>query len=330
MRLFRLLPILCSVTLFADQFSFQIYNDYFAGTDKHFTNGVSISWLDSNGQKDKSGSTTFYSDAMAGLIDSFPNLVEDGYRNYTAGASISQIMITPKDTTQKTAQYDDIPYAGYLALSLFAFEWDDESFKEYRGDFGVVGPEAGAENVQKSFHRLIGNPIPQGWDTQLRTHYIANALFRYGNKTWSAKNSGDMSSDWFNHIGFQAGNFTSDIFIGSMFRFGYNYVENFNVHYPYLREEAALLNSDGEHQGFGWSFTIGANGEYLAYSYILDAAKDEGYQTEKNPFNGAGYAGLDFYYDAHKLTLFYQAQTSMIKSQNSVDVYGGITYTYQF
>lgn len=325
MRLLRLLPLFCSVTLFADQFSFQFYNDYFAGTDKHFTNGMSISWLDSDSKKNSSGSTSYYSDLMSSLVDSLPSIYDAGYQNYTAGASISQIMITPKDTTKKTPQYDDIPYAGYLALSLFAFEWDSDSFIEYRGDFGVVGPESGAGHVQESFHKFIGNPVPQGWDTQLRTHYVANALFRYGDKTWS-----NNSSDWFNHFGFQAGNYVSDIFIGSMFRFGDNYVENFNVHYPYLREEASLLSIDGEHKGFGWSLTMGVDGEYLAYSYVLDAAKNEGYHTDKNPFNGSAYVGADFYYNAHKFTFFYQAQTSYIKIQNTVDIFGGITYTYQF
>jgi hypothetical protein len=43
---FRWLVVFFSLTLNADQFSFSFYNDAFAGTDKHFTNGISLSWLD--------------------------------------------------------------------------------------------------------------------------------------------------------------------------------------------------------------------------------------------------------------------------------------------
>ena len=321
--------LLCASHLFAHQFSFQVYNDYFAGTDKHFTNGVALSWLDTNGKKG-GNSTTFYSDAMIWLVDSLPFTDINNFNNYTAGASISQIMITPKDTTLSTPQYNDIPYAGYLALSLFVFEWSDYDFKEYRLDLGVVGKESGAANLQKNFHEMIGNPIPQGWDTQLRHRDIANALFRYGNKTWESGRGDSLNADWFNHFGFQAGNYVTDVFFGSMFRFGNNYSQNFNVHYPYLREEASLLRIDGTPKGFGWSFSLGFNVEVLAYSYVLDGAKSEGYHTNKNIANASGYAGLDFYYNKHKLTLFYQGQSSYIDTQHEIDVYGGIMYNYQF
>jgi len=40
------LLLLFSLTLNADQFSFLFYNDAFSGTDKHFTNGMSLSWID--------------------------------------------------------------------------------------------------------------------------------------------------------------------------------------------------------------------------------------------------------------------------------------------
>ena len=330
MRLSRWLALLCSVTLYADQFSIQFYNDYFAGADKHFTNGFALSWLDSDKNKADSNSSSGYSTLLLHIVDTIPSVNIDNYKNYTAGASLSQIMFTPKDTTLSTPQYDDIPYAGYLGLSMFLFEWDRDSFKEYRVDLGVVGKESGAGDLQKSFHRLIRNKIPQGWDTQIKTHYVVNALYRFGEKSWQKVNSDGITMDWFNHGGFQAGNNITDLFAGSMFRFGKNYTNNFNVHYPYLKEEASLLRLDGRHKGFGWSLTTGVNVEALAYSYILDDAKSEGYNIDKNYVNGSLYLGGDFYYYAHKLTYFYQVQSSYITSQKTVDIYGGLTYTYQF
>lgn len=330
MRLSRWLALLCSVTLHADQSSFLFYNDYFAGTDKHFTNGFALSWLDSDKNKADFNSTSGFSTFMLSIVDTIPYVDGNEYKNYVAGASLSQMMLTPKNTKVSTPQYDDIPYAGYLALSMYLFQWDSKSFKEYRVDIGVVGKESGAADLQKSFHKLIHDQVPQGWDTQLGTHYVVNPLFRYGEKSWKKDGVSGMSMDWFNHFGFQAGNFTTDAFAGTMFRFGKNYYKNFNVHYPYLREEASLLHVDKTHKGFGWSVTTGVNTELLLYSYIIDTAKNRGYHIDKNLVNASLYLGGDIYYDTHKLTFFYQAQSSYIISQKTFDIYGGLIYTYQF
>ena len=49
--------LLLSLTLHADKVAFSFYNDFFAGSDKDFTNGVSIYWLDES--KDNTGYTDF-------------------------------------------------------------------------------------------------------------------------------------------------------------------------------------------------------------------------------------------------------------------------------
>ena len=330
MKIFIWLVFFFGLTLHADQFAFQLYNDYFARTDKHFTNGVALSWIDSDGFVDDANATPLYSHIMFQVVNAIPCTNSDKYKHYTAGASISQIMLTPKDTTKKTVQYDDMPYAGYLALSLFEFEWDEKSFKEYRLDLGVIGSESGAANLQQGFHRFLKEAVPQGWDTQLGTHYVVNALYRYGEKSWTKSSSDGNNMDWFNHAGVQVGNFITDAFAGTMFRFGHNYTENFNVHYPYLREEASFLHVDKPHKGFGWSVSTGLNLEALAYLYPFDAANKLGYQDTLNPVDASVYLGTDLSYGAHKLTLMYQAQSSYLIKQKEVDIFGGLLYSYQF
>jgi len=319
-----------SLLLKADQYSFIFYNDFFAGTDKHFTNGMSLSWIDNGVRDSDSNSSNFYSRFMLNAITKLPLIEADSTKNYNAGISISQIIITPSDTTILTPQYDDIPYAGYLACSFYMFKWDATSFNEFRVDIGVVGEESGAEFVQNGFHKLIGNTKSKGWHTQLGTQYIANTMFRYGEITWHKNNFHTIDMDWFNQGGFEIGNFSTNIFIGTIFRLGQNYIKNFNVHYPYLREEASSLYLDEKHKGFGWSFSAGINNQLLAYSYILDRAKKEGYHTDKNLFNASIYSGFDLYYDTHKITFLYQSQSPYTQEQKEVDIFGGFVYSYQF
>ena len=319
-----------SLTLGADQFAFLFYNDVFAGTDKHFTNGMNLSWLDDSFGDIEETKENSYSNFIYEIVNTLPLAIMDNSKHHNAGVSLSQFIITPTDISLSTPQYDDMPYAGYLALAFYMFEWDKESFSEFRVEFGVVGKESGAEFVQKTVHKIIGNSEPKGWDTQLGTQYIANVLFRYGEKTWVNNNIHGLSMDWFNHFGIQAGNFVADVFGGSILRIGDNYVRNFNLHYPYLKEEASLLRLDTEHRGVGWSLSAGLNTELLAYSYILDEAKAEGYETQKNFFNISLYAGIDLYYEAHKLTFFYQSQSPYTTQQNNIDTFGGLVYSYQF
>jgi hypothetical protein len=321
---------LFSATLHADQFSFLFYNDVFSGTDKHFTNGLNFSWIDDSfGTREETKSNS-YNNFVFSIVDSIPYIELDGTKNHNAGISLSQIMITPNDISVSEPQYDDIPYAGYLVLAFYKFEWDKDSFKEFRMEFGVVGKESGAEFVQKGVHHVIGSEEPKGWDNQLGTQYTANALFKYGEISWQDNSINNLSMDWFNHVGFQTGNFITDIFAGSMFRIGDNYVKNFNLHYPALKEEASLLRLDNKHHGLGWSLSAGINTELLAYSYIVDEAKKEGYATDKNILNITLYGGADLYFDAHKLTFFYQSRSPYTKQQDSIETFGGLIYSLQF
>ncbi|MCK9455502.1 MAG: lipid A deacylase LpxR family protein [Sulfurimonas sp.] len=333
MQRLKLVLLFFSLTLNADQVSFSFYNDVFAGTDRHFTNGISFSWLDdtyraSHNDNNKSSS---YSNFTGKIVETLPFISPDRVKNYNAGISISQIMITPKDISVTTPQYNDLPYVGHLVLSFFMFEWDEKSFTEYRIESGVVGKESGTKFVQNIAHKFVSDTETKGWDTQLGTKYTINTLFRFGEISWEKNNINWLSMDWFNHFGVQAGNFMIDAFGGTMFRIGDNYARSFNLHYPYLKEEASLLRLDKKHEDdLGWSLSIGANGSLMAYSYILDEAKKEGYATDKNIINISLYAGADLYYDVHKLTFFYQTQPHYTTQQKKIDIFGGLVYSFQF
>ena len=324
------LIFLMTLSLQADQFALRFYNDTFARTDQHFTNGLSLSWLDNTFEHKNDSNLTPYSTLMYDLADTVSFGSMDVSQKHTAGIGLSQIPITPTDLTQSVPQYDDIPYAGYLALSFYLFEWDNTSFKEYRLETGVVGEESGAGWLQKKMHKIVGDTKPEGWDTQLGTDWMLNILYRQGYKSWTYHNSSGLSMDWFNHFGIQVGNYTTDAFAGTVFRLGQNYIENFNISYPYLKEEASSLRSYGKHHGFGWSLSAGINGELLAYSYLFEQSKKEGYELDDNTFNVSPYAGGSLYYDDYKITFFYQALSFSLNGEREIDTFGGFKLDLQF
>ncbi|MBL0707860.1 MAG: lipid A deacylase LpxR family protein [Sulfurimonas sp.] len=326
----RLILIFFAVTLNADQFSFAIYNDSITGRDQHFTSGVNVSWIDDSSGDTNATKQNSYSNFVYKLVDNLSFGLLDDSKEHSAGVSLSQVIITPSDLLISTPQYDDMPYAGHLYISSYLFEFDKSNFKEFRVEFGVVGKESVAEESQKLVHKIINSDDPKGWDNQLGTQYTLDILFRYGEISWESRTKNGLSMDWFNQLGFQAGNFTTDAFGGTMFRIGDNYIRNFNLHYPYLKEEASMLKLSKDHSGFGWSLTTGLNAELLAYSYILDEADDQGYDSDKNFANASAYLGADLYYDKHKFTLFYRLQSPYSSQSDDMDIFGGVLYSFQF
>jgi hypothetical protein len=115
-----------------------------------------------------------------------------------------------------------------------------------------------------------------------------------------------------------------------MLRIGDNYTQNFNVHYPYLKEEASMLELENKSHGFGWSLSTGINGEIVGYSYIVDQAQKDGYDIKQRVFNASLYIGAELFYNAHKLSYFYQSHSPYTYQQSTADIYGSLLYTYRF
>jgi len=179
-----------AVALQADTISYTFYNDFFGGTDGHFTNGASLVWLEDG--KDKR-----YTDKVLALAKgSF--FCSDDTMHYNAGINVQQTIVTPENTQLSTPQYNDLPYAGYLSISSFLFKWDKKGFTEYSIEAGIIGKYSGAEFVQKTFHKIIGSNQPQGWDTQLSTQFTLNLLLQHGTISWQGNVGDDFQADWFN------------------------------------------------------------------------------------------------------------------------------------
>ncbi|MEA1893341.1 MAG: DUF2219 family protein, partial [Campylobacterota bacterium] len=78
------LLVFFSLTLNADQFSFLFYNDFVAGTDRHFTNGVSLSWIDDSFGDVNETKANSYSDFVYGVADTLSFGILDGSKQHYA------------------------------------------------------------------------------------------------------------------------------------------------------------------------------------------------------------------------------------------------------
>lgn len=86
-----------------------------------------------------------------------------GHQMYTA----SDIKLPPGRVAPP-----DHPYAAWLFGGVSAaFDRDDGSHYAFGLDAGCLGPCAGGEWTQTHLHRLLQQPLPQGWSKQVRNEF---------------------------------------------------------------------------------------------------------------------------------------------------------------
>ena len=145
-------------------FSFYFENDLIAKTDRHYTNGVKLSWIspDLTGYAE-SGKLPDWS---LPFVRWLPFINEPGFQRNVA-LSMGQNIYTPEDISREDLIEDDRPYAGWAYLGIAFHSKNERRLDTMEFQLGVVGPGSGAEQAQKIVHRNIDNQRPNGWDNQL-------------------------------------------------------------------------------------------------------------------------------------------------------------------
>ena len=169
-------------------------NDLFAGEDRYYTNGVRASWI-----TPEEGVPGLLRD-LGRLIPFFPG--EGELKN---SWSIGQSMYTPRDLEADPPDPDDRPYAGWLYVSGGLAEETGQRLDRLSLTLGVIGPASLADVSQKEIHRIVGAPVPRGWDHQLENEGTVmvsyerqiRALVQTGADGWQV----DLTPHWGGTLG---------------------------------------------------------------------------------------------------------------------------------
>lgn len=161
-----------------------------------------------------------------------------GQELYTASdINLPPQLISPKDH----------PYAGWLYAGVFNESYKSDGTRYKFGiDAGCIGPCAGGEWTQTHLHRLIRQPLPQGWAGQIKNEW---GVVLYGDMTpvrWQFGKSIDLAPN----IHGRFGNIFTDAGIGLTLRAGELHVL---PHEPalhgYLRFDADAIGYNATLQG---------------------------------------------------------------------------------
>jgi hypothetical protein len=240
------------------EFQLFIENDILAGTDRYYTNGFKFGF----GVPFETLSDVFKVPAKYTL-----DIFSDPQGSYNFGLFVGQNIYTPRDITVAAPQPYDRPWASWLYMGGVAQRVKGNRLDTAEFDIGVVGPPSLGEQVQSSWHKLIGVAQPEGWDNQSPSELGFSVAYlqkrKYGNANFEVVP----------HGGFTIGTVSTLARVGGIMRAG----QNMTGFGPDTIEPggAMLQNTRREHDGAGrpryeWYGFVGADVRYVAHNIFLD------------------------------------------------------------
>ncbi|MES2046968.1 MAG: lipid A deacylase LpxR family protein [Pseudomonadota bacterium] len=141
----------------------------------------------------------------------------------------------------------DHPYAGWLYTGVFR-EFADKTGTASRigVDLGCLGPCAGGARTQTQLHKLIDQPLPQGWSTQLQQEWGAVLSGEWSPARWQLAKNIDLQP----RVKARFGNIFTDASIETILRLGQlNDLPEQTANFGFLRGEMKAVGYDATLQG---------------------------------------------------------------------------------
>jgi len=298
-------------------FSIRWENDTFGGSDRFYTDGISLSlahtghsWLDP-------------------VMDRLP--WGDGRR--TVSYELGQIMVTPSDTTLRVPDPNDRPYAGLLFAAVSLHVEKDHSYHGLKFITGVVGPWSMAEETQKLVHDIVDSSRPQGWDYQLRNEPILNFVYEYRRKYELLGNQDSFSVEALPILNAMLGNVLIQGQAGGQLRLGYRIPDDFGTTLmrgmAHLPPPRSLHTPHDPKWGVYWFGGVNAN--LVGRDITLDGNTwRDSRHVDKEWFVPAAEVGMAVYWRRFQAAFTYVFWGKEFKGQSNYSEFGALTLSYTF
>lgn len=222
--------------------------------DRFYVNGLRLGWTSPTGQ--------------------VPDFLADlGHTLWGGGQQriafdLAQQIYTPAGTAANVPSPFDRPFAGVLLgnFSLISDTADTRSVLTL--SVGLVGPDSGGEELQNSFHDLIGQNHTNGWGSQIQNTPIGEILHE---RTWRLPMGtvAGLETDALPSLSIGLGDLRDYVQTGVTFRFGQGLDSDFGV--PRLRPGLSGGDAFVPTRPFAWYVFAGADGQAVAYDLLLQS-----------------------------------------------------------
>ncbi|MEY2881789.1 MAG: hypothetical protein RLZZ15_4169, partial [Verrucomicrobiota bacterium] len=148
---------------------------YFAGTDRHYTNGAKLTVTQPAPQK---SGVAHALDALGRSLRRFePYDVSHEKVDHKLSYSLGQNIYTPTEIHTTAPQPNDRPYAAWLYGGIAFQRQQDDLFQAIELQLGVIGPMALGRQIQNGVHDFLHIARADGWGHQLRNEPGVNLAY---------------------------------------------------------------------------------------------------------------------------------------------------------
>ncbi len=192
-------------------FRFHYDNDFFTKSDEYYSQGITLEYVHP-------------------AIKRFPlsKLLWKPYKTKPQyGITFNLFGYTPTSILSDDILVGDRPFNANISLKTFLVQADEAHKQQVSTAFsiGVMGPAALGFEIQNNIHRWLKNPLPHGWQHQIKNDVIINYQINYEKQLASAGNHFLINT-------------TSEIRLGTLnnkINTGFNFMlGNFNKRYTAL------------------------------------------------------------------------------------------------
>lgn len=287
------------------------------GSDQWYSNGFRLGWTSPENALP----------AAAAYIDSaFADWF--GPANTRWGFSLSQHIYTPIDKSIPNPDPRDHMYAGYLygTFSLERRSWN--TLDRFEAQLGVVGPAAGAEQVQNLIHDVLKNGHGKGWAYQLKNEPAVNLN---AERIWRIPvfmGPYGFGLDFLPSASVMLGNVRTAVFGGGRVRIGQGLDRDFG---PARIRPAVGDGGPPVGDGFGWYVFAGGGASAVARDIFIDGNTfTASRRLTREPLVADLEAGFAFIYNGYRFAYTQVWRTREFVGQERPFTYGSVGMNFAF
>lgn len=185
----------------------------------------------------------------SGLRYTRRHTIGDANRSNIFGWRLGQEQYTAADIKSAPALIGppDHPYAGWLHGGMFKeIHRANGTYQKMGIDIGCLGPCAGGKWTQNTLHRLLDQPLPQGWSKQVKNEFGAVLYADFAPVRWTFSPAIDVTPNLHGRFG----NIFSDAGAGVTLRAGrLNLLPDQSTIHGYLRIDGRAVGYNATLQG---------------------------------------------------------------------------------
>ena len=295
-----------------------IENDWMFNQDRDYSSGVRLDYVSDE---------SVVGDGWTGRLAS-RFLGADGGSTVRTGIALNHLMFIPADTAGPDAPEGQHPYAGYLGGEYTVFEQRGNMLEQLSFELGIVGPEAGAEELQDYFHEIFDDDEAQGWDSQLGTEIAFAASYDQAHRVFAYEGIWGLGADVIVHGGATVGTLLTQANAGTHVRLGKDLGDDWLPIRMFPYNGAGFWNNDSLVSAYVFA---GVEGRAVARNLFLDGSTfEDSPSVDKEFLVGDFIVGAAAQLWVFQTSFTYQERGKEYETQITPQKIGSINFSFNF